>query len=432
MDSRGGFNRVMGRVVLATMGSWGDIFPVIGLAKGLTEAGHDVRVAASPAYDELVRAEGLEFSGIGPAWGFADYAKDPKILSGRLGGFIGFARLFRRFIFPALDRYVDDLATSIPGTDLLLAHPALIAAPVAAEHVGVRWGTISVFPGLIPTVYAPPAPTRGSLGSGVAGRAIHRAAWRAARFNMARLFDRPVNQARRRLGLRAVSDAFFAPVDSGRPYLVMASPAVIDRPADWPQNVTLTGFVTWDRPGSFPDPDGLDEFLTAPDPPVLVTLGASSSLDPQHFYRHAAEAITSLGHRALVLTGPTPSPVELPVDTRVFSTIFAPLSRVAARCQAAIHHGGVGTTVGVLMSGLPQVVVPRGFDQPQTAQRVTRLGVARTLPWRRESTQDLTGELRTLLGDDRYRHNALAIQARLAGEDGLSETVRMVDLILRG
>jgi len=32
------------------MGSWGDIFPVIGLAKGLTEAGHDVRVAASAGY----------------------------------------------------------------------------------------------------------------------------------------------------------------------------------------------------------------------------------------------------------------------------------------------------------------------------------------------------------------------------------------------
>ena len=130
----------MGRVVLATMGSWGDIFPVIGLAKGLAEAGHDVRVAASPAYDELVQGEGLEFSGIGPALGFSDYARDPKILSGRLGGFVGFAHLFRRFIFPALDRYVDDLAASIRGADLLLAHPALIAAPVAAEHVGVRWG----------------------------------------------------------------------------------------------------------------------------------------------------------------------------------------------------------------------------------------------------------------------------------------------------
>jgi rhamnosyltransferase subunit B len=422
----------MGRVVLATMGSWGDIFPVIGLAKGLTEAGHDVRVAASAAYDELVQGEGLEFSGIGPALGFSDYARDPKILNGRLGGFVGFSHLFRRFIFPALDRYVDDLAASIRGVDLLLAHPALVAAPVAAERVGIRWGTISVFPGLIPTAYVPPAPTRVSFGSGPAGRAMHRAAWWAARFNMARLFDPHVNRARRRLGLPAVSNSFFLPVDAGRPYLVMASPSVIERPVDWPENVTLSGFVTWDRVSSFPDPDGLAEFLSASDPPVLVTLGASSSLDPQQFYRHSAEAITRLGYRALVLTGPTPSPVDLPADPRVFSTTFAPLSLVASRCQAAVHHGGVGTTIGLLMAGLPQVVVPRGFDQPQTAIRMTRLGVARTLPWRRESTKHLASELSVLLSDDGYRRNAVAVQGRLTSEDGLSESVRMVELILCG
>lgn len=426
------FNRVMGRVVLATMGSWGDIFPVIGLAKGLTHAGHDVRIAASPAYEELVQGEGLGFSGIGPALGFSDYAVDPKILSGRLGGFVGFAHLFRRFIFPAFDRYVDDLSASIRGADLLLAHPALVAAPVAGEYVGVRWATISVFPGLIPTAYAPPAPTRVALGSGRAARAVHRAAWRAARFNMARLFDRRVNRARRRLGLPAASDVFFAPVDSGQPYLVMSSPAVIDRPADWPANVTLTGFVAWDQVSSLPDPDGLAEFVAAGQPPVLVTLGASSSLDPQQFYRHAAEAVTRLGHRALVLTGPTPTHVELPDDGRIFSTTFAPLSLVASRCLAAIHHGGIGTTVGILRSGLPQLVIPRGFDQPQTAIRMTRLGVARTLPWRRESTKHLTRELAALLKDGRYRQNAVAMQARLSSEDGLNESVRGVNLALRG
>jgi rhamnosyltransferase subunit B len=421
----------MGRVVLATMGSWGDIFPVIGLAKGLELAGHDARIAASPAYEELVRGEGLGFSGIGPALGFSDYAADPRILSGRLGGFVGFAHLFRRFIFPALDQYVDDLTASIRGADLLLAHPALVAAPVAAEYMGVRWATISVFPGLIPTAYAPPAPTRVSLGLGRTGQAIHRAAWSAARFNMVRLFDRPVNRTRRRLGLPAASNVFFAPVDSGRPYLVMASPAVIDRPADWPANVILTGFVAWDDVSTFPDPDGLAEFLAAGDPPVLVTLGASSSLDPQHFYRHAAEAVTRLGHRALVLTGPTPTPVELPVDRRIFSTAFAPLSLVASRCLAAIHHGGVGTTIATLRSGLPQLVIPRGFDQPQTAVRMTRLGVARTLPWRRESTKHLTRELTALLTDGRYLHNALALQARLSSDDGLSESIRRIDLAFR-
>jgi hypothetical protein len=162
-----------------------------------------VRVAASPAYDELVRGEGLEFSGIGPAWGFSDYARDPKILSGRLGGFAGFARLFRRFIFPALDRYVDDLSASIGGTDCCW----LIQRSSPRRSRPSTWGSggarSACFPGSFPPL-TPPAPTRVSLGSGPAGRAVQRAAWRTARFNMARLFDRPVNQTRQRLGLGRV------------------------------------------------------------------------------------------------------------------------------------------------------------------------------------------------------------------------------------
>lgn len=105
---------------------------------------------------------------------------------------------------------------------------------------------------------------------------------------------------------------------------------------------------------------------------------------------------------------------------------------VASRCLEAIHHGGVGTTIAILRSGLPQLVIPRGFDQPQPAVRMTRLGVARTLPWRRESTRHLTRELDALLTDGHYLHNALALQARLSSEDGLRESIRRIDLALRG
>ncbi|MBV9917289.1 MAG: glycosyltransferase family 1 protein [Solirubrobacterales bacterium] len=421
----------MARVVLATMGSWGDIFPAIGLAEGLVAAGHDARIAASPAYGELVQSEQLSFAAIGPRLGFEDYARDPKILSGRLGGFVGFAHLFRRFIFPALDRYVDDLVQAAREADLLLAHPALVAAPVAAEHLRIRWGTFSVFPGLIPTAYAPPAPTRFSLGSGPGARALHRAAWSAARFNMARLFDAPVNRARRRLGLSRVSNAFFWPVDSGRPYLVMASPAVIRRPTDWPHNVLLTGFVIWDGAKSVSELDVAQAFLDAGEPPILVTLGASSALDPQDFYRQAVAAVLRLGYRALVLTGPTPGPVELPQDPRILGVQFAPLSAVASRCHAAIHHGGVGTTVALLKAGLPQLIVPRGFDQPQSSVRMVRLGVARSLTWRRANTTRLTAELRGLLEDSGYRRRAGELRARLIGEDGLGSAVRRIGLLAR-
>lgn len=53
----------------------------------------------------------------------------------------------------------------------------------------------------------------------------------------------------------------------------------------------------------------MENFLSVPDPPVLVTLGASSSLDPQHLYRDAAtdraaarsaaEHLIELGHQRI-------------------------------------------------------------------------------------------------------------------------------------
>lgn len=420
----------MAEIVVGTIGTWGDVFPAVGLAKGLIDAGHRVRVAAPPSYRELVEGEGLSFSPIGPPLGFAEYAADPKILSGRLGGFAGFLHLFRQFFFPNLDRFVADLTESINGADLLLAHPALIAAPIAAEVTRIKWGTISVFPGLIPTSHTPPVPTRIPSPPGSLGRALHRMAWKAARINMARLFDPPVNQARRHVGLPPTSNSFFAPVECGGPYLILASPAVVDRPSDWPGQVQLTGFVTWDRLSSWREPDGLSDFLSGPEPPILVTLGASSSLDPQGFYENAAKAVEQLGHRALILTGPTPEPIHLQSNDRQFSAPFAPLSVVAAHCRAAVHHGGVGTTVELLEAGIPQLLVPRGHDQPQTAVRVTKLGVARTLPWRKASSPNLRRELGALLTDERYCQNAATLQAKLADEDGLAQSVDAVNSAL--
>ena len=416
----------MATILLGTTGTWGDLFPIIGLAKGLTTEGHSVRIASSPSYRDLVEDEEIAFVGIGPTLGFAEYAAEPKIMDGRTGGFAGFSYLFKRFIFPNLDRYVSDLREALDGVDLLLAHPGLIAAPIAAETNGVNLGTVSVFPGLIPTAYASAVPMRLSA-PGAVGRAVNKASWAAGRLNMRRLFDPPVNRARRRVSLSNISDSFFAPLSAAGPYLVLSSPAVIDHLADWPEQVELTGFINWDRPSSWEAPAELHRYLNAPDPMVLITLGASSSLDPQNFYRDAVGAVHDAGYRALVLTGPTPTPLDVSDDGRTLIVPFAPLSLVASHCQAAIHHGGVGTTVELLQAGLPQLIVPRGFDQPQTALRMTKLGVARSLPWRKANQGRLHREFVALFEQDHYHQRAVELQTQIAKEDGLRRGIEAVN-----
>lgn len=418
----------MAGVVLATMGSWGDLFPTIAIAKAMAARGHAVRIATTSAYMSLVEDEGLAFIAAGPRFGPEEFAADTAILDGRLGGYAGFLHLFRSVVFPNLIGWVQDLRGALAGADLLVSHPTVLAGPIAAELTRTRWMTFSVFPGLVPSERTLPSPTKVKVPNGTAGRFITRAAWSTARWNIRRSFDPAVNAARAGYGLAPVRDAFFLPVESGNPYLIGASRSVVDVPPDWPPNIHLTGFFAWDTPSSYHPPTGLGEFLERGTAPILITLGGSSAVDPQRFYPNAVAATRQLGRRAVVLSGPTPEPLRLDPDPDTYVLPFAPLSQVAPRCVAAVHHGGIGTTVALLAAGLPQLIVPRGFDQPQTALRMSRLGVARTIPWARASPRNLTSGLAHLLGTDRYGERASALAASLQREQGLDQTAAAIEL----
>ena len=183
--------------------------------------------------------EGLQFSGIGPAWGFADYARI------RRSSAAGWAVLSASHICSGASS--SRLLTAMWMTSPRRSVGSTCCWLIHAHRRAGRGGAGGCSVGDDQRVSRPHPDRVRPAGTDARGarvgsdrRVIYRAAWRTTRFNMGRLFDPPVNRARRRVGLPAVSDAFFSPVDSGQPYLVMASPAVIDRPADWPQNMTLT------------------------------------------------------------------------------------------------------------------------------------------------------------------------------------------------
>ena len=55
------------------------------------------------------------------------------------------------------------------------------------------------------------------------------------------------------------------------------------------------------------------------------------------------------------------------------------MSRLLPHCAAIVHHGGVGTTAQGFAAGIPQLIMPMAFDQPDNAARAIRLGVARAI-----------------------------------------------------
>ena len=103
---------------------------------------------------------------------------------------------------------------------------------------------------------------------------------------------------------------------------------------------------------------------------VAATIGFFPGL-----YRSVIDALAELPIRLLVTVGDAADPAELgPLPANVRVERWIPQTQVFTRADAMVGHGGFGTTLGALLAGVPQVVVPLFADQPYNAQRIADLG----------------------------------------------------------
>lgn len=68
-------------------------------------------------------------------------------------------------------------------------------------------------------------------------------------------------------------------------------------------------------------------------------------------------------------------PVEIPFPDSCFSLEKVPHDWLFERIDAAVHHGGAGTTGASLRAGIPTIIKPWFGDQYFWALRVQKLGV---------------------------------------------------------
>jgi UDP:flavonoid glycosyltransferase YjiC (YdhE family) len=141
-------------------------------------------------------------------------------------------------------------------------------------------------------------------------------------------------------------------------------------------------------------------------------------MDPGAFYEHSAAAARRLGRRAILLVGKEPGnrPERLPEGVVAFD--YAPYSQLFPRAAAIVHQGGIGTTAQAMRSGRPMLVMPYAHDQPDNAERLVRLGIARTISRQRYTAARAGAELRHLLDNPSYARRGKEIGEAIRQEDG--------------
>ena len=344
------------RMLLATLGSRGDVEPFVWLARAAQEAGHTVRVAL-PVSDD-VDTEGVDAASLGIS--FAELAESLS------GGSLAAMRSYRERIRPAMVRALAqaaDLAVDWQP-QVILAHPKVLTAAVAAASLDVPW----YFAELTPTL----TPTREFPAAGVAARSLgpwlNRLSYRAVGLAGA-MFGSEVTQARRR---HRIAGSLPAPAGT----LAAFSPTLVPRPADWPESTQQTG--DWHGPASTTGIETpLAGFLDDSRPFLYAGFGSMTGGDATARADAILAGARAAGHRVLFVTGwGGLDPSRHAEADDVFVAASVPLDAVLPHAAAALHHGGAGTVHTATRAGTPSIVMPFLGDQPFWAAQLQRIGLA--------------------------------------------------------
>jgi UDP:flavonoid glycosyltransferase YjiC (YdhE family) len=390
------------RLMVTAFGDPGHAFPAISLSRALAERGHEILIETWERWREPVEELGLGFAAAEEYTVFPPPSSDSGDATAAKAA-------------NALRPFLEDWRPDALVSDILT-----VAPPLAAEAAGVRRAT------LVPHPYPVLQPGKPFFATGArpprtpVGQGLWRAATPLLQIGLRRGRDE-LNEQRAALGLAPV-ERFHGGISED--LVLVATFPQLEYPRRWPAEVQVTGPREFELPYR-------DVALPAGDGP-LVLVAPSTAKDPEcRLVRVALEALAGEPVRVVATTfrAQPEEPIEVP-DNAVLVDWLS-YSQVMPQAALVICHGGHGTMVRALGSGVPVLCCPVAGDMAENAIRVAWAGAGLSLPWRLCRPAPLRWAARRILGDPAFTTRAGEFATWRRDNDGAQRSAELVEKFAR-
>jgi rhamnosyltransferase subunit B len=385
------------------------LLPMLAIAKELRSRGRDCHVLGNTGVEEAARQAGVPFTPVAPAQ------------TNNLGGV---ERNFGEHVFPSYAPIADFVRAELRrGRELMFLNSEYYAATThLAERYQLPLCRFTLAPYRMVSFEQPHWPWNKRL-TGPFGSAVRRYALPRhyeQRYCQPYVVAR-INEFRRQWEL--------APLESMRDLERLVSHRICLFPEwycpkapDWPAQVDCVGFPLPRPSGALPE--SVRQWLREYPQPIVFTPGTGVD-DVRAFFAHARSCCERLGKPGIFLS---PSfGAESAGDPRLLHLPYLELALLLPHASLLVHHGGIGTTARAFEAGIPQLISPQAFDQPDNAQRVVELGAGAMLARERLSGDTLAEASARLLAGGATLAVARELSRRCSQSDAIVACADVLD-----
>jgi vancomycin aglycone glucosyltransferase len=399
------------RILLASHGTRGDVQPMVALGLALKASGHSIQLVAPANFLTWISSFGLD--------GYSD-GIDVEALLRSSGSGLQSLNWQIRYLTNNTPLFFEPVARVSEGCELIIGAGLQFAAASVAQWRDVPYAHVVFCPCAMPNSATPPPNVR----TQALPRWINQLLWQVGGPLADLALRGPINRGRATLGLDSLDDPI-SQILKGRTILA-ADRDLAPPSADAPKGAVNTDAWLLDQPGTLDA--RVEAFLQEGPAPIYIGFGSMVAPHAPTLVAQTVAAVRAAGRRAVIAGGWAALETHIKEAGDLITVDNVPHSLIFPKVEAAIHHGGAGTTTAAARAGIPQVLLPHILDQYYWAHRVKVLGLGPpALPIERVTVEVLRNRISRAVNDPLIRERVNRLAPAVAARNGLTAAVEEIE-----
>ena len=354
------------KIIIYALGTGGDIDPMVGVGLELQRRGYEVAFLSNDYFKPRILAAGFEFVSVGT---LEQYHKGntPEAWerTNRTDN-------FEHYHAPAFEPAFEYVKSLCDQKILVLALGEENGARVAARKFNLPFIDFILSPNIIFSAFNPPAPTSWVIPSSIPGFIMRFLLRRNRNAKYKRFCNAPYTAEYRAVRKRLQCPLKFRSKSKALLQIGFFPEWFGMRAKDWPKNIKLVGFPLLNHANSSSRSE-LDAFIEKRGAPIIFTSGTGVK-DVEDLFKEGRKICEQLQVPGLFVGGSIG--VKFLQDSNLCTHMdYIDFEYALPKALAIIHHGGIGTTAQAIKAGIPQLIRPLKYDQPDNADRIYKLGL---------------------------------------------------------